>query len=320
MELWPLSRSSNKKSPGNAWQRGRHTRADHGQGVWHFLLVLATVFVVAALATACTPTRSLEGARPPAQRPVPPGEQPWPENHVLILAYHEVQDSDPDQTFMSVSTEHLIGHFSWLMENGYQPVSIEQILAARRGAATLPPKAVLLSFDDGYRSFETRVLPLLNAYEWPALLAPVGRWADTPPGQNVLFGDLPVPRERFLDWQALQRIAASGRVEIAAHTDNLHFGQIANPQGNRQPAAAIHAYNPETGQYETDAQYRQRIRTDGQRITEKIRKTTQQAPRVWVWPDGEGNGQAIDELSKQGYELFMRGDDSGALFQRRRTR
>ena len=34
---------------------------------------------------------------------------------------------------MAVRTDNLIEQFNWLRENGYQPVSIAQILAARQG-------------------------------------------------------------------------------------------------------------------------------------------------------------------------------------------
>ncbi|WP_252385833.1 polysaccharide deacetylase family protein, partial [Escherichia coli] len=55
-----------------------------------------------------------------------------------------------------------------LRENGYQPVSIAQIREAHRGGKPLPEKAVVLTFDDGYQSFYTRVFPILQAFQWPA--------------------------------------------------------------------------------------------------------------------------------------------------------
>ena len=111
---------------------------------------------------------------PPAERPIAPNEAPWPKNHFLGIAYHDVEDRDPDQAVVAVRTERLIEQLAWLRENGYQAVSVDQILTARRGGPALPPKAVMLSFDDGYSSFYTRVMPILRAYHWPALLAPVG--------------------------------------------------------------------------------------------------------------------------------------------------
>lgn len=242
---------------------------------------------------------------PPDQRPASPFGQPWPKNHVLVLAYHDVQDNDADQTFITVRTPHLVQHLAWLRENGYQPVSVDQILQARSGGPDLPEKAVLLTFDDGYTSFSTRVLPLLQAYHWPAVLAVVGAWADGPPGKSIDFGGKPVTRDHFLDWAAIRKVAESGLVEIASHSDNLHYGVPANPQGNTQPAAATRVYNARTGLYETDDAYALRIRNDTASISKKLQRITGRQPRVWVWPYGEANGQAVAELRKQGYQLIM---------------
>ena len=83
-----------------------------------------------------------------------PVDQPWVQGHFLTLAYHDVEDEDPDQGFLSVRTDRLVDQLNWLRENGYQAVSVDQILAARQpGGKPLPERAVLLTFDDGYRSF-----------------------------------------------------------------------------------------------------------------------------------------------------------------------
>src|SRR5690606_10861581 len=163
-------------------------------------------------------------------------------------------------------------------------------LEANRGGTPLPDKALLLTFDDGYRSFYTRVLPLLQAYQWPAVLAPVGAWLDTPEDEPVNFGGKPAERVRFLTWEQVKGITRSGLVEIGAHTDNLHYGILSNPQGNLEPAAAVHAYDATTSQYETNEQYQERITRDVDRITKKISRVTGKKPRVWVWPYGAASG------------------------------
>ena len=242
---------------------------------------------------------------PPEQRSMHNFQMDWPKNRFLALAYHDVEDQDPDQAFVSVSTEHLVQQFAWLRENGYHPITVDQILEANRGGQPLPDKAVLLTFDDGYRSFYTRVFPLLQAYQWPAVLAPVGAWLDTPDNKPVDFGGKPVERERFLTWSQVKEMARSGLVEIGAHTNNLHYGILANPQGNMEPAAAIRAYDAETGLYETNEQYKTRIKQDVARITKKIQRVTGKKPRVWVWPYGAASGGALKIVQDQGYELAL---------------
>lgn len=246
---------------------------------------------------------------PPAERPIAPNEAPWPKNHFLGIAYHDVEDRDPDQAVVAVRTERLIEQLAWLRENGYQAVSVDQILAARRGGPALPPKAVMLSFDDGYSSFYTRVMPILRAYHWPALLAPVGSWIDTPLNQPVDFAGTPRPRGEFLTWQQIREVSQSGLVEIAAHTDANHKGILANPQGNLEPAATTRSFDPKINGYESEAQFQARMRADVAAISNKIRTVTGKAPRVWVWPYGAADGTSLAVVGEHGYEMALTLED-----------
>jgi biofilm PGA synthesis lipoprotein PgaB len=271
-------------------------------------LILAGLLLLVILAlTACA--KDIPVFTPPAERPVAPAEQAWKPDQFLALAYHDVEDDDPDQGFLSVRTDRLVDQLAWLRANGYQAVSVDQILAARQGGQPLPERAVLLSFDDGYRSFYTRVLPILKAYGWPALLAPVGVWMDTPADKPVDFGGSPEARDRFLTWDQIREISRSGLVEIAAHTDGSHYGALANPQGNTEPAAAIRAYDAQTRQYETEAQFNARMGRDVAAITEKIRRVTGHAPRVWVWPYGAEGGSTLRIAGEHGYQLALTLED-----------
>jgi poly-beta-1,6-N-acetyl-D-glucosamine N-deacetylase len=108
-----------------------------------------------------------------------------PPSGFIALSYHNVEDSSPDQSFVGVTTEKLVAQLSWLQGNGYSPVTVDELLAARDGGKPLPDKAVLLTFDDGYASFYTRVLPILKAFNFPAVLALVGAWMEGGPETTV---------------------------------------------------------------------------------------------------------------------------------------
>src|SRR5690606_17929099 len=130
-------------------------------------------------------------------------------------------------------------------------------------------------------------------FQWPAVLAPVGVWMDTPTDKQVDFGGAMTPRDRFLNWKEITEIARSGLVEIGAHTNASHYGVLANPQGNTEPAAAVRMYEPRTDNYETEAMFQQRMSRDVAEITRKIRQVTGKAPRVWVWPYGAEAGSTL---------------------------
>jgi biofilm PGA synthesis lipoprotein PgaB len=206
-----------------------------------------------------------------------------------VFCYHDVRDDvvdeiDPDP--LAMSTARLVQHFAWLREHGYRPVSVDDILAARDGRRKLPDNAVLLSFDDGYESFYSRVYPLLQAFRYPAVLALVGSWLEVPAGGEVSYGDEKYPRSHFLSADQIREMHASGLVEIASHSHDLHRGVPANPQGNQQPAAATRIYDAATGRYEDEATYAARLRADLDRNSRYLASITGERPRVMVWPYG----------------------------------
>lgn len=245
----------------------------------------------------------------PKDRPQLEASKPWPQNQFLVLAYHDVEDDAADQRYLSVRTSALNEQISWLLHNGYHVISVQDILDAHDGKKTLPPKAVLLSFDDGYSSFYTRVWPLLQAWNVPALWAPVGSWVDTPENQKVNFGGLMTPRDRFATWDMVRELSRSPLIEIGSHTWASHYGIPANPQGSREPAIANRFYDKATGRYETDRQFNQRIGDDVRKVTDKITQVTGKAPRAWVWPYGAANGTSLAITRQQGYQLAFTLED-----------
>lgn len=237
---------------------------------------------------------------------------------VLVLCYHNVRDDveghsvlgvprkqtaeiypagiaaqlDPDQ--YANSTHNLASQFDWLEAHGYHAISLQQLIDARTRHTVLPPKPFLLTFDDGLQSVYTKVFPLLEAYHYPAVVAVVGAWVDLAPGATVDYGPRPFTRADFATWDELREMQDSGLVEIASHTYDMHRGILANPQGNIIPAVTTHAYNPQTHQYETDAEYKTRLRADLTRSYEELKEKLGRAPRAVMWPYG-----AYTEVSDQ---------------------
>ena len=118
-----------------------------------------------------------------------------------VLSYHDVRDvvnGDLDADTTAISSKNLARHFAWLQAHGYHPISMDDVLNAKSGKKALPTKPILLTFDDGYQSFYSRVYPLLKLYNYPAVLALVGSWLQVENGKMVTYGDELMPREHFL--------------------------------------------------------------------------------------------------------------------------
>lgn len=223
----------------------------------------------------------------------------------ITLTYHDVVDSRDELTNDAVTTDHLVGHFEWLKVNRYNPISIDDLEAARSGIRPLPDNPVLLSWDDAYVSFYTHVLPLLRAYNYSAVLAIVGSWMAPESGEFVQYGRQQVPRGKFMSWEQLQETHDSGLVDIASHSYNLHKGILSNQFGDRIPATNARKFDPATSRYETDRQYRQRIRDDLQASSDQIFQHLGFRPRVMVWPYGHYNKIAVDIAAEIGMSITL---------------
>jgi biofilm PGA synthesis lipoprotein PgaB len=231
-------------------------------------------------------------------------------NNFYVLCYHNVLDNpleDPEK--YTISTEQLAQQFSWLKEHGYKIISVDDLIAARAKIRPLPAKAVMLTFDDGYRSFYTHVFPLLKEFKYPAVLALVGSWLKLKPGEKAEYEGQDYTREKFLKGTEIREMSSSGLVEIASHSYNLHHGILANPQGNLLPAAVSRAYDATKKTYENDAEYSSRVRTDLTRNTKFIIRMTGKRPRVMVWPYGEFNMEGISIARSLGMPITFTLED-----------
>ena len=218
-----------------------------------------------------------------------------------VLAYHSVVDEsaaeNQKQYFpQTISAQTLIKHFNWLKENGYNVISWQQVIDAENGKGTLPDNAVLLSFDDGYETMYNVVFPLLKAYNYPAVFAPVTGWLDTPANQKIAYADKMLDRSVFATWSQVKEMEQSGLVEVASHTHNLHNGINANPSGGQLPSVIAPEYK--NGKYETEDAYKNRLKSDFTRSVQTLVNHVGKKPRVMVWPYGQFNDVAV-QLARQ---------------------
>jgi poly-beta-1,6-N-acetyl-D-glucosamine N-deacetylase len=223
----------------------------------------------------------------------------------VSIAFHDVADRVDELDVDAVTTRSLAQFFDWLKGSGWTAVSLDDIAAASRGMRRLPDKSILVTFDDGYKSLYTKVFPLLQVYRIPVVAALVGSWMEGRPDGTVLYGDRVVPRSNFVTWAEVREMQASGLVEFASHSYDLHRGVLANPQGNMVPAAITWRYDPATQRYETDAQYRARIRADLQRSRQQIAANAGRPARAIVWPFGRYSGPALAEAKAVGFTFAL---------------
>ena len=228
-------------------------------------------------------------------------------DRLTVISYHEIEE--PAEALIpdyAVSPTMFVRHIDWLRNNGFVFVSVDQVLAAKRGETPLPPKAVLLTFDDGYQSVYTHAWPLLRMLKIPSVISVVTRWQEST--ERVDYAGKQVARNKFLSWDILKEMQSSGLVEIASHTHDLHHGLKANPQGSAQPAATARRYDTIRG-YEVEVDYLKRIDADLRLSRDLIRKRIGTAPRIVTWPYGKYNEMVESAALKNGMPIGLTLDD-----------
>lgn len=215
-------------------------------------------------------------------------------NAFHVLSYHDVFPSVEAKQAVggdaaAITIESMVRHFSWLRDNGYTVVSMQQIIDARHSGKTLPNKAVLITFDDGYKSFHRHVMPVLRLFNYPAVLAVIGKWIDDPQSAVIEYEATRVAAPEFMTWEEIRDCLDSGLVELASHTFDLHHGHLGNPQGNKQPAAITRRYDANTARYESEREYVERVRSDLTKNSELLKQRVGVQPRIVVWPYGAYN-------------------------------
>ena len=230
---------------------------------------------------------------------------------LTVFAYHDVREDvkreyAADQYAMSA--ENLAMHFSWLRDNNYTVVSLDRVLAAISGRRALPPKAVLLTFDDGLASVYTTAYPLLKLFAYPALISVVTSWIETE--VEVRYENHLLSSRDFLTWEQMREMQNSGLVEIVSHSHDMHRGGVGNPQGNEQPLAVTRFYQDG---YENPVEYLERIENDIAISASLIKKNTGKAPRAIVWPYGQYNDDLRNLAAIHGMELSFSLDSGNDL-------
>jgi len=132
-----------------------------------------------------------------------------------VLMYHKINDRDGNP--LSVPVSLFDEQMAQLGALGYTVVDVEAVLAHYVERKPLPPRAVLITFDDGYRDNLENAVEVLRRHGYPAVLfMPIG-FLDT---------SLPLPHEerlaqrgvynRTLDWRDLPDLERGG-IRVEAH-------------------------------------------------------------------------------------------------------
>jgi peptidoglycan/xylan/chitin deacetylase (PgdA/CDA1 family) len=99
---------------------------------------------------------------------------------VPILMYHLIQEAIPNAPYpeLFVKPADFRDQVKWLDRQDYEAVTLDEVEDAWTRGKALPPKPVVLSFDDGYQSQAATAAPALDKLGWPGVLNLRGKGAE----------------------------------------------------------------------------------------------------------------------------------------------
>ncbi|MFL7891007.1 MAG: polysaccharide deacetylase family protein [Anaerolineales bacterium] len=83
---------------------------------------------------------------------------------VPILLYHSIPDQSSPNERYKVSAENFNQQMRQLHEWGYSTISIETLVAHLAQGDSLPPRPIVITFDDGYQDIFENAFPIMERY------------------------------------------------------------------------------------------------------------------------------------------------------------
>jgi len=135
----------------------------------------------------------------------------WHKN-ASVLMYHSVADNGE---FFTVSPESFHWQIKYLKENNFNVIPLAVLLGLIKNKKKIPPKTVILTFDDGYEDNYINVFPILKRFNFPAtIFLTTGRIGDK---KYTNKRNIKLP---MLDWTQIKEMHASGFIDFEPHTVN----------------------------------------------------------------------------------------------------
>lgn len=196
---------------------------------------------------------------------------------VPILMYHSVEHTlrPPEHRYFYVLVRELRRQMRGLKRAGYTPITFDALGEALAGTRPLPPRPVVLTFDDGYADLWANVHPLLLELKFPYTVFLVSDKVGT---TNDWVAALGHPQSPLLGWDRIRQMQDDGFVDFQAHTaTHPHLTDLPLAQARQEMAAS----------------------------KDRLEQVFQRPMRVLCYPYGDVNDAVADAARDLGYAMAV---------------
>lgn len=183
---------------------------------------------------------------------------------VPVLCYHQVYDDATD--YYALPTQKFEEQMAYLKKEGYTTITLDDLYNHYTNDTPLPPKPVVITFDDGYVDNFTYAYPILKKYQHKATIF----IATEDVGKQIYTS-------RRLSWDNIRTMKKEGLIDFQSHTAN-HVNLL-------------------------DIMDKKALMDELKGSREKIEQETGKAADYIAYPTGSYNKKIVDYCKKAGYKM-----------------
>jgi tetratricopeptide (TPR) repeat protein len=206
---------------------------------------------------------------------------------LLVLLYHGLSPYERDPLLaypIHRKTALFKSQIRALKRAGFSPVTAGEVGRWISGLGTLPPRPVLITFDDAVLNSFRRADPILKKYGFKATMF-------------VPLVDIEGSRPAYASWNALAGYQNSGRWEMGDHGDRAHADIPIGP-GRRGPFLVNKEWLGKEQRLETDEEWSRRVNDDHARSRQKMFEHLGVKPAAFAFPEGDFGQESLPNFKE----------------------
>jgi peptidoglycan/xylan/chitin deacetylase (PgdA/CDA1 family) len=214
----------------------------------------------------------------------------------LIITYHDIGHNTSPYT---VTPENFATQMRLLHDAGWTTLTTAQLEAWHRGEP-LPPRSVLITFDDGCTGVWQYAEPVLRRYNMHA-------------AAFIITGFVGTHAPYYMTWDHITDLHAGGRWDILAHTHLGHVHVPADAHGGTGPYLTTPMYLADQRRVETATEFHGRVTNDLTECKRQLGLRGFSDPRFFAYPFSAHEADVVQQTVLSLYAGGGMLDDSDSI-------
>lgn len=190
---------------------------------------------------------------------------------IPVLCYHQFTEDSETNSKMVVTRTEFENQMNYLASNGYQVLSLDELGKFLNGEKELPIKSVVITIDDGYKSYLNVAYPILKKFNFPSTM--------------FVYPEF-IGAGRALKWRDVEYLNEAPLVDIQSHS-KTHDSLSRLPGG------------------ESNEDYLLRLKTEVEGAEKILSSRTGHSINYFAYPYGNSSVEIVELLEQNDYELAV---------------